>query len=172
MQGRVYPQLTRVSTKTVLPLVYDAFTKDLDIGYVLDKDTSYDFIMQESLARWQITPEILRKAALKNIDALETEFDIGTAGENGSEHYVIIETADGYAASRIVSPSMRKRIAKELGSPYAVAIPVRDILIAWPAEFSIGHQFVEQVEKEYQAGGNYKLTSKVHRVTQAEVTQM
>lgn len=174
VQSRIYPQLTRVSTKTILPLVYTEFTKDLDIGYVIDKETSYDFIMQENLARWSVTKDDVHKAAMKNLEKLanDTTFDVGVAGENADEHFVIIETTDGYAAARILSPSIRKRIADEIGSPFAAAIPVRDFLIAWPNEFSIGYQFVEQVEKEYKAGGEYKLSSRVHKVTPSDITQL
>ena len=145
----------------MMSLVNTPFSSSLDIGYVFDGETRYDFIMLPQLEQLGITQKTLHKQAMKNFAALtETSvFDISTAGTSENDLYLIIETQDGYAASRLLSKAVQKRIVDELGEGATVAIPMRDILIAWPQGFPLEDAFIQQVKLEFEAEETYELTT-------------
>ena len=47
---------------------------------------------------------------------------------------VILQTLDGYDASRILLPALHERLKRLLGTPFAAGIPNRDFAI-WPQDF-------------------------------------
>ncbi|MDA1208789.1 MAG: DUF1444 family protein [bacterium] len=171
-KGTVLPQLMRTKNKDLMPLVHASFSDSLDIGYVFDDETRYDFIMQPQLEQLGINQQTLHKQAMKNFTALtETPaFDVSNAGTSENEKYLIIETGDGFAASRLVSKAVQKRIIDELGEGATVAIPMRDILIAWPANFPLEEAFIEQVNTEFEAEETYELTTDLFIVDKSGVT--
>jgi len=168
VKDTVLPQLMEGNLKRRLPLiVHREISRDLDIGYVLDHEIGYDFIFRKNLEEWGISENTLHKTAMRNLEkiAKDTEIQLADAEEQETGRYAIIETGDGYDAARILLPAIQKKVRKYLGEEYIAATPTRDFLIFWHKDFSLGGQFMEEVEKQYKLGGKYKLTPRVFLVT-------
>lgn len=87
------------------------------------------YMTEHEIARLELTPRQLLRLALENL-ARES----GTARLFRLEHeagpVVAARTGDGLDASRVLLPGLHDVLAPELGSPFAVAIPHRDALLA------------------------------------------
>lgn len=168
VKASVMPQLMEGNLKRRMPTAVNReVSRDLDLGYVIDREKGYDFIMNYNLRDWNIDEKTLHKTAMKNLEKLvkETEIQAADAAENDTGRYAIIETGDGYDAVRILSPTLQKRMRKYLGNEYIAAVPVRDFLIFWHKGFTLTNEFIDQVENEYAAGDKYKLTPRLFLVT-------
>jgi hypothetical protein len=56
---------------------------------------------------------------------------------------------DGYSASRILVPSIRKEIAVALGDPFYFAVPNRGFLVAWSQDYAYTDQFMGKVREDF-----------------------
>ena len=167
-KASIMPQLMEGNLKRRLPLVvHREISRDLDLGYVVDYEKGYDFIMQYHLKDWDIDAGTLHKTAMSNLEkrSKSTEIQIAEAEESKNGRYAIVETGDGYDAVRLLSPTIQKQMRNYLGDEYVAAVPIRDFLIFWHREFSLTGQFIEQVENEYAAGEENKLTPRMFLVT-------
>ena len=165
----VLPQLMEGNMKRKIPgIVYEEISRDLDIGYVIDHEKSYNFITTFNLKEWNIDQKTLHRTAMKNLEKLvgNTEVQYADTNEDENGRYAIIETGDGYDAVRILSPSLQKNMREYLGAEYIAGMPVRDFLIFWHKDFSSTSDFIEQVEKAYAEGDKYKLTPRLFLVTE------
>jgi hypothetical protein len=61
-----------------------------------------------------------------------------------------VQERDGYAAVRIVLPSLRRRIAAKLGSPFYMGVPNRGFLVCWSRDFGKADDFREQVANDFE----------------------
>ena len=53
---------------------------------------------------------------------------------------ILFQTMDGYDASRVLLPDLNEKLRDHLGSPFAAAIPNRDILLCFrDDEATIAH---------------------------------
>lgn len=174
VQDSILPQLIPVENKTKVPLVVKPFLPDVDIGFVIDKETTYTFVDPGNLKEWGIDEDTLQETALKNLEKLSKDLNIEVAhaGESKQETYVIVELEDAYSAVRILSDSVRKVVNRELGNEYIAAIPTRDFLIFWHPSFSLGVQFTNQVRTEYDAEETYKLSPELLLVTSKGIQQL
>jgi|TARA_B100002003_G_C14083551_1_gene521245 uncharacterized protein YtpQ (UPF0354 family) len=167
-KASIMPQLMEGNLKRRLPMIVNKeISRELDIGYVVDYEKGYDFIMQYHLEDWGIDADTLHKKAMSNLEkrSRNTEIQIAEAEESKNGRYAIVETGDGYDAVRLLSPSIQKQMRDYLGDEYVAAVPIRDFLIFWHREFSLTGQFIEQVENEYAAGEKNKLTPRMFLVT-------
>ncbi|KKW39279.1 hypothetical protein A2454_02780 [Candidatus Peribacteria bacterium RIFOXYC2_FULL_55_14] len=165
----VLPQLMEGNLRRRLPaIVYEEISRDLSLGYVIDHDQSYNFIMKYNLEEWGINQKTLHRTAMKNLEKLvgNTEVQYADTNEDEKGRYAIIETGDGYDAVRILSPSLQKNMREYLGAEYIAGMPVRDFLIFWHKDLSYTSDFIEQVEKAYAEGDKYKLTPRLFLVTE------
>jgi len=171
-KASIMPQLMEGNMKRRVPLIINReISRDLDLGYVIDREKGYDFIFQYNLKDWEIDAGTLHKTAMRNFEKLAKNAEIQTANaeEGTTGRYVIIESGNGYDAVHLLSPTIRKKLKKYLGKEYIIGIPTRDFFIAWHKEFSLGGQFMEQVEKEFEEGDKYKLTPRLFLVSEDKI---
>lgn len=174
VKRHVLPQFVPAKNKEIIPLVWKEFLPDVDIAYVIDRKQSYDFIIKPMLRTWGISEQELEQQAMRNLEkfARGTQIHMTKPERSPDIPYATIETGDGYAAVRILSQDIRGVLAKELGEPFTVAIPVRDFLIAWPKDFPVADDFIEQVQKEYDQEETYRLTPKILEGSPSSVTPL
>ena len=171
IRGQVLPELVPAENKFKIPIVAEEFVPGVDIAYVLDYAKNYNFIYREKLAEWGISEEKLKQQAMRNLEELvkETEIQMARADKAGEQAgnamYGIIETVDGYAAARILSPRIRRAMADHLSLPFIAAIPVRDFLIFWPTDFAFFDDFEKQIREEFGKAETYALTPNLLKVT-------
>lgn len=161
VKPRIMPQLIPSTNKTLVPIVTASFSETVDVGFVIDAETKYQFVEKDMLEAWDIDVEGLYNQAIKNLDARSRNINVEVAeasDDDPTAKYVIVELDDGYAAARILSADVRRAIARELGDEYIAAIPTRDFLIFWHAQFPLFDAFAKQVQVEYDAEDTYKIS--------------
>ena len=62
---------------------------------------------------------------------------------------ILFQTMDGYDASRILLPTLHERLKEHLGSPFAAAIPNRDILLCFRNDDATVKRLESQVATDY-----------------------
>jgi uncharacterized protein YtpQ (UPF0354 family) len=70
--------------------------------------------------------------------------------EEGRVNLVLFQQMDGYDSSRILLPTLHDRLREHLGSPFAVAIPNRDILICFRSDPEMIQRLTRQIADDYQ----------------------
>ncbi|MFM8288463.1 MAG: DUF1444 family protein, partial [Planctomycetaceae bacterium] len=100
--------------------------------YVVDEEHSYWFIRRDLLAGWGWTPERLHGLALRNLELhFETNpMEITIAGEPDGPRLLLPNRPDAFNATRLLSETFLEKLRDELGSPLAVGVPSRDLLVA------------------------------------------
>lgn len=157
----ILPQFTTTDLKKTEEIITREFSPKIDIGFVVEAGSLYQFIGPEELAIWEIDEETLYDTAMKNLDkrSQNISVDVAEAAEKDpTAKYVIVELDDGFSAVRLLSSGVRKAIAREVGNEYIAAIPTRDFLIFWHKDFPIFEAFAKQVRTEYETETDYPLT--------------
>lgn len=156
VKSRIRPQifpstyLRDQKSKTMIVNRSLPFSKRLLEGYVIDSQNTFQYITREQLKTWKTDVSTISKLAYENLEK-SAESDVQPKDAQGAPgKFVTIASPDGYSAARILLPSVRRKLQDELGRPCYIAIPNRDILLAWSDNFSGAEKFVQTVMKEYR----------------------
>lgn len=117
---------------------------NVQVCLVYDCPETMRFATRTQLSNQGLTPEEGLKEAIKNLIKHP-----GTANYQMpfGDVACFFETIDGYDATRILLPSVRRRLCEALGVPeYVIGIPNRDLLVA--IHGSAVEIFSEQIEKD------------------------
>jgi uncharacterized protein YtpQ (UPF0354 family) len=145
-------------------IAHQPYVNDTVILYVIDINQMPTPVTTEQLVRWGISPEELDELARNNLAAAQPELEIQLYE---SEHHpaALLSAGDGYDASRLLLSQLHDRLAPELGRDFLVAIPSRDVFIAFPPGPS---HFVERLKKQVEVDFEqlpYPITSRLFLVT-------
>jgi len=170
VKANIMPEFMPAENKTKIPLVARPFSKDIDVGFVIDKDLGYTFVDKGRLKEWNIDEETLARTAMENLEtrSQNVNLEVDHVGDKASPEntYVMLELKDGYSAVRLLSTAVRRAVIRELGEEYVAAVPTRDFLIFWSAKFPLSEQFIAQIQKEYDEEKTYKLSPELFLVNQ------
>lgn len=163
-QSRVRLQLMPAAFARAGVSVTYPFLDDVLISIVVDAEHGYAYVRAEDVERWQVGLVDLYQAACDNL--MEASQNLGVSYYPGPPTIVAVDTSDGYAAARILLPSLREFVGQRLGSPFCAGIPNRDFLIMWSAtedeEFLARIQ--AQLEEDTQSR-SHPLSSRILTVT-------
>ncbi len=109
------------------------FINDTVILYVIDLNGAMTPVSTEQLIRWGINMDDLDLLARKNLADHQPHLELQLF-RNDDSSAAIFNTGDGYDASRLLLEQLHNRLAPELGGNFLVAIPTRDVFIAFPAQ--------------------------------------
>ena len=70
--------------------------------------------------------------------------------EDGQISLILFQTGDGYDASRLLLPTLHDRLREHLGSPFAAAIPTRDLLLCFRNDDETIARVKEQVADDFR----------------------
>ena len=113
-------------------LVTQPLVADLAVGYVIDGDRTIAYIPNAALDRWKVDVDELHDVALANLSNRSEQMAAHAAqDETGEVSLILFQAGDGYDASRLLLPSLHGRLRDHLGSPFAAAVPNRDILLCF-----------------------------------------
>lgn len=105
--------------------------KDLTVIFVIDLGSSMAFITTHHLETWGITQEELEGIAYANLAALPTELlELKTPDKKS---YYMINTLDGYAATRLLTYDFTQLKEKVQGD-LLISIPIRDMLVVFDSK--------------------------------------
>lgn len=152
VKARVMPMvLAEKSTDQEGAMVSQPLLPGLRVVYALDNDRTIAYIPQAVFDGWKVTLEELHERAIDNL--VERSREIGgqaAQDEDGTVNLVILQTLDGYDASRLLLPSLHERLRRFLGSPFAAGIPNRDILLCFRNDEEMVARLQKQIASDYK----------------------
>jgi len=123
----------------------------LRMAYAIDSDRTIAYIPRAQFKSWNISRDELHEAAIENLVSRSEAMNAQAAqDESGQINLILFQTGDGYDASRILLPALHERLREHLGSPFAAAIPNRDILICFRNDDETVDRVKAQVEEDYR----------------------
>ena len=98
----------------------------------LDSPQNFAYIVESALKRWKLSVDEVHELAIRNLVERSAELEVKAGqDEEGRVALAVIQTMDGYDASRILLPTLHERLSQYLGSPFLAGIPNRDFLICF-----------------------------------------
>ena len=166
LKGRIFPMilpdaLDGVYRQTLMqPLI-----EGLNVAYALDSDRTITYVHQSQFEAWKVSLDDVHSAAIDNLVSRSESMPATAAqDEDGTISLIIFQTGDGYDASRILLPSLHEKLSEHLGSPFAAAIPNRDILLCFRNQDQTIDRLKNQIEEDFKHMP-HQLTSSLLLVT-------
>lgn len=133
------------------PMIFQPLVAGLNIAYCLDNDRTIAYVPQATLERWNISVDRLHETAIANLISRSEAIAAHAAqDENGQVNLILFQTMDGFDAARILLPSLHQRLREYLGSPFAAAIPNRDILLCFRNDDDTVDRLRSQIADDYR----------------------
>ncbi len=167
----VRPQLLPKEHAEKLHVLTYPIAGELAVGIVVDYKTAPWFVKDQQLKLWKIEPSELYDAGIQNLAAAPVEMEVTIT--EGTDRFIGLETGDGYDATRILVPKIRKFATEKLSEPYFAGIPNRDFLILWSRNCSKRFQeyAIEKVETNF-AIQSYPLSKELFEATTSSIKKV
>lgn len=104
------------------------FLKNLRVVYAVESESDFFYVTEADLERWGTTVEDVDPIAMRNL-ARRTEPLLC------EEQLCGWANGDGYDATRMLVPKLRREIEREIG-PAAYAVPMEHVFVAVPIKFA------------------------------------
>jgi len=111
-----------------------AFPGNLGVVYVVDAADSQTIVRPEDLERWGTTVEEVHELALDNLLEQTNEEEQLVCEPSGDHELCGWSSSDGYDATRMIVPELRRQIVREYGGPAVFASPMENVFVALPLE--------------------------------------
>jgi uncharacterized protein YtpQ (UPF0354 family) len=159
------PVITPEDTEATQLIVSQPLVKGLVVAYGLDSDRTISYVTPQRMAQWNVTHDQLHEAALNNLAARSETLNAHAAqDEQESVYLILFQTLDGFDASRILLPNLHEKLRGHLGSPFAAAMPNRDILLCFKNDQPTVEKLLPQVKSDYEQMP-HQLSDKILLVT-------
>lgn len=146
-------------------IVTQPVVEGLALTYVLDGDRTIAYVPADAIENWNISVEELHTLALENLVQNSQQIQAHAAqDEDGDVNLILFQTLDGYDATRLILPSLHGKLREHLGSPFAAAIPNRDILLCFRNDAETVQRIRNQVADDYRSRP-YQVTEGLFLVT-------
>jgi len=136
----------------------------LQIAYALDSDRTISYIPQPLFKRWKLELDDLHETAMTNLVSRSEAINAQAAQDEKGIYLILFQTLDGFDASRILLPTLHDRLREHLGSPFAAAIPHRDILLCFRNDDEVVNGLRDQIKTEYRKMP-HQVTDKILQIT-------
>lgn len=167
LKDRIYPMVLsdRAAESAHRQTLTEPLVDGLRVAYAIDSDTSIAYIPRAQFKAWDVAVEALHEAAVGNLVG-RSESIAGQAAQDEEDriNLILFQTGDGYDASRILLPTLHDRLREHLGSPFAAAIPNRDILICFRNDEETAGRVGAQVREDFQKMP-HQVTDKLFLIT-------
>ena len=102
--------------------------------YAVDSDDGFAIVRPEDVERWGKTVEEIDEIALDNLLRQTNEDEPLLCEPSGNQELCGWASGDGYDATRMIVPELRRQIREEYGNdePVAYAVPEEHIYVALP----------------------------------------
>jgi uncharacterized protein YtpQ (UPF0354 family) len=106
---------------------------NLSVVYVVDTGDSMTVVTPEDVERWGTSVEELHEVALANLQRQTDEDEPLLCEPSGAWELCGWSTSDGYDATRMIVPGLRRQIVREYeGAPAVYAVPMDNVFVALP----------------------------------------
>ena len=124
----------------------------LAVTYVLDGDRTIAYVPTDALETWNIEIDELHGLTISNLVRESQQIQAHAAqDEDGKVNLILFQTLDEYDATRLLLPTLHDKLREHLGSPFAAAIPNRDILLCFRNDEDNIARIKRQVADDYRA---------------------
>lgn len=136
LSDRIFPMfkpvelLLTVRERRLPMLVYREFLADLIITYVIDEARSVAYLNEDHIERWGVSAQEIHEAAMQNLRRRTDERVRYTSVGEGEQRLFILNSGDGYDATRLLLTDILAEWARMVRGRLVVGIPNRDFLIA------------------------------------------
>lgn len=131
---------------------------NLSLVYLVDAEGSSTVVHPEDVERWGTTPEELEGVALDNLLRQTNEEQELLCEPSGNLELCGWSTSDGYDATRMAVPGLRRQIVRSYGGPAVYAVPMNNVFVALPLEIVKRGQTEEllrvKVQRDFQTSDN------------------
>jgi uncharacterized protein YtpQ (UPF0354 family) len=103
---------------------------DLDVIYAVQGDHYLTVATKDDLARWGQSVDDVDSLALSNLEKQTNKDQKLLCEPSGGQKLCGWASGDGYDASRMLVPGLRRQIVKELGGPAVYAVPLESVFVA------------------------------------------
>ena len=103
---------------------------DLDVIYAVQGDHYFTVATKDDLARWGQSVDEIDSLALSNLEKQTNKNQKLLCEPSGGQKLCGWASGDGYDASRMLVPGLRRQIVKELGGPAVYAVPLESVFVA------------------------------------------
>jgi uncharacterized protein YtpQ (UPF0354 family) len=103
---------------------------DLDVVYAVQGDHYFTVATKDDLARWGQSVGDVDSLALSNLEKQTNKSQKLLCEPSGGQKLCGWASGDGYDASRMLVPGLRRQIVKELGGPAVYAVPLESVFVA------------------------------------------
>jgi uncharacterized protein YtpQ (UPF0354 family) len=167
LKDRIYPIILPCDAHEASAdiVIAQPFVDGLMISYAIDSDRTISYISREHFERWNISIDLLHDTAMANlIERSEAISAHAAQDESGRVNLVLFQQMDGYDASRILLPTLHARLREYLGSPFAAAMPNRDILLCFRADPENVRRLRSQISDDFRSMP-HQITDRLFLVT-------
>lgn len=149
--------LPRDILRQVPDLATRTFSETLVVAYVIDGTDRMRYLTRPMLDTWGVDAAAIQIAiegpALANLAEASKDAAFALAVADGTPIFAMTNTDDNYDAARLMLPSYLERIRNALKADgITVAIPTRDLLMAWPADSKARISFAAEVRDRLRKG--------------------
>lgn len=131
-------------------VAHQSFVNDTAILYVIDFNGAVIGISTEQMIRWKLTIDDLDQIARQNLAVCQPDLELSIySGEEGTAAF--FNAGDGHDADRLLLDELYEQLAPELGGNFLVAIPTRDVFLAFSQASSpfVG-RLHERITRDYR----------------------
>jgi uncharacterized protein YtpQ (UPF0354 family) len=146
-------------TKLSDDLLWEEFHCELAVCFVYDTGDCARFVRAEDVRDWDTSRDEVRWHALENLAASTALLEHGIA-ETRFGKAVVVNANDGYDAARILLPGLRDALVPHLGESFLMAVPCRDLLVAFEDRKELLALIRRQVREDAHLGA-YGLTDEL-----------
>jgi uncharacterized protein YtpQ (UPF0354 family) len=131
VRNRLMPLLKRKQVVDGLagsPAVSPFF--DLDVVYGVQRDHSFALVTKNDLDHWGKSVGEVDSLSMSNLERETNAKQKLRCEHSGSQKLCGWASGDGYDATRMLVPGLRRQIVKELGGPAVYAVPLESVFVA------------------------------------------
>jgi uncharacterized protein YtpQ (UPF0354 family) len=103
---------------------------DLDVIYAVQGDHYFTVATKDDLDRWGKSVGEIDSLALDNLEKQTNKNQKLLCEPSGGQKLCGWASGDGYDATRMLVPGLRRQIVKELGEPAVYAVPLESVFVA------------------------------------------
>jgi uncharacterized protein YtpQ (UPF0354 family) len=129
---------------------------DLATVYAVDSEDGFTIVRPKDVERWGTTVEEIDEIALDNLTRQTNEEEPLLCEPSGGQSLCGWASEDGYDATRMIVPELRRQIRAEYGNnePVAYAVPEEHIYVALPLNAlrrrGIERPFRQKLQRDFQ----------------------
>jgi uncharacterized protein YtpQ (UPF0354 family) len=103
---------------------------DLDVVYGVQEERSFMVVSEDDVARWGRSLGEIHRLATANLERETNKDEKLLCEPSGGQKLCGWASGDGYDATRMLVPGLRRQIVHELGAPAVYAVPLESVFVA------------------------------------------